>query len=76
MKKKLNSGIGADTGSMAGLAGAADCGSEMPAPARPGIPACRMTSAGADTGPENRRQQKCCGDRHLRPAPHAQMMEW
>ena len=27
-------------------------------------------SAGVDTGPENRGQQQCCGDRHLRPAPY------
>ena len=31
---------------------------------------CRMMSAGADTGLENRGQQRCCGDRHLRPAPY------
>ena len=31
---------------------------------------CRMMSAGADTGLENRGQQRCCGDRHLRPAPN------
>ena len=31
---------------------------------------CRMMSAGADTGLENRVQQRCCGDRHLRPAPY------
>ena len=34
------------------------------------IQICRMMSAGADTGPENRGQQRCCGDRHLRPAPY------
>ena len=31
---------------------------------------CRMMSAGADTGLENRGQQRCCGYRHLRPAPY------
>ena len=36
---------------------------------------CSMMSAGADAGLENRGQQRCCGDRHLRPAPYAQMLE-
>ena len=34
-----------------------------------GITICRMTSAGADTGPESRGRQQCHGDRHLHPAP-------
>ena len=30
-----------------------------------------MMSDGSGTGLENRGQQQCCGDRHLRPAPYA-----
>ncbi len=48
---------------------------EMPGSNPAGITIRRMTSAGADTGPENRGQRKRCGDRHLRPAPSAQMLE-
>ena len=31
----------------------------------------RMMPDGSGTGLENRGQQQCCGDRHLRPAPYA-----